>query len=240
MHARWTRAFLCAALASCAPDAPAPRPAATARSPNVLIVLLDTLRPDHLGCYGSLRPTSPRLDALAQRSALFEHAQSAAPLTVASLLTLVSSLYPEVHGVQGALNPGSMSSHVTTLAEVLAAHGYATAAFTEGGYANPQFGLGQGFQTFPAHQDDRDANVSNLPGAGDYVAECLEQMGYVVHRLTGADLTPEKLKGLDAVVRFDHGIAAGTQAACIQRAQALLVFHQQDGGPATGRGPADR
>jgi arylsulfatase A-like enzyme len=164
MHARWTRAFLCAALASCAPDAPPPRPHPAARSPNVLIVLLDTLRPDHLGCYGSPRPTSPRLDALAQRCALFEHAQSAAPLTVASLLTLVSSLYPEVHGVQGALNPGRMSEHVTTLAEVLAAHGYATAAFTEGGYANPQFGLGQGFQTFPAHQDDRDANVSNLLG----------------------------------------------------------------------------
>ena len=42
--------------------------------------------------------------------------------------------------------------------------------------------------------------VGYLPGAGDYVAECLEQMGYVVHRLTGADLTPEKLSGLDAVV----------------------------------------
>jgi LmbE family N-acetylglucosaminyl deacetylase len=42
--------------------------------------------------------------------------------------------------------------------------------------------------------------IGYLPGAGDSVAECLEQMGYVVHRLTGADLTPEKLKGLDAVV----------------------------------------
>jgi hypothetical protein len=42
--------------------------------------------------------------------------------------------------------------------------------------------------------------IGYLPGAGDSVAECLEQMGYVVHRLTGADLTPEKLTGLDAVV----------------------------------------
>jgi len=164
MHARWTRALLCAALGACAPEAPPARPASAARPPNVLIVLLDTLRADRLGCYGSQRPTSPRLDALAQRSALFEHAQSAAPLTVASLLTLVSSLYPEVHGVQGELNPGRMSEHVTTLAEVLAQHGYATAAFTEGGYANPQFGLGQGFQTFPSYPGDRDPNVSNLLG----------------------------------------------------------------------------
>ncbi len=46
----------------------------------------------------------------------------------------------------------------------------------------------------------RGFTIGYLPGAGDYVAECLEQMGYVVHRLTGADLTPEKLKGFDAVV----------------------------------------
>ena len=46
----------------------------------------------------------------------------------------------------------------------------------------------------------RGLNVGYLPGAGDYVAECLEQMGYFVRRLTGADLTPEKLAGLDAVV----------------------------------------
>ncbi len=146
-------------------DQPPPAAASAVKAPpNVLIVLLDTLRPDHLGCYGSPRPTSPHLDALAQGASVFENAQSAAPLTVASLLTLMSSLYPEVHGVQGALNPGRMSENVTTLAEVLAAHGYATAAFTEGGYANPDFGLGQGFQTFPAHPEDRDPNVSNLLG----------------------------------------------------------------------------
>ncbi|WP_438480148.1 PIG-L family deacetylase [Oleiharenicola lentus] len=46
----------------------------------------------------------------------------------------------------------------------------------------------------------KDTQVGYLPGAGDYVAECLEQMGYTVRRLTGADLTAEKLKGLDAVV----------------------------------------
>ena len=164
MRARFTLALLLATLAACGKEAgPAPAGNPT-RPPNVLVVLLDTLRPDHLGCYGSGRSTSPRLDELAARSALFEHAQSAAPLTVAALLSLHTSLYPQVHGVQGTLNPGRMSEHVTTLAEVLASHGYATAAFTEGGYANPQFGLGQGFQTFPAHPEDSDPNVSNLLG----------------------------------------------------------------------------
>jgi arylsulfatase A-like enzyme len=229
MHARWTLGFLCTALAACAPDAPPARPAAPVRPPNVLLVLLDTLRPDHLGCYGSPRPTSPRLDALAQRSALFEHAQSAAPLTVASLLTLVSSLYPEVHGVQGAPNPGRMSEHVTTLAEVLAGHGYATAAFTEGGYANPQFGLGQGFQTFPAHPDDRDANVSNLLGTSR-LAENLERASawlksardkpfflffhtYEVHQPNFA--RPEYLKPLRP--GFDEAADHARAAAVIER-----------------------
>ena len=163
MKGRTRALLLCLSLAACTREQPA-GPRAGARPPNVLVVLLDTLRPDHLGCYGSARPTSPHLDSLAQRACLFENAQSAAPLTVASILTLMTSLYPEVHGVQGAQNPGRMSEHVTTLAEILAAHGYATAAFTEGGYANPQFGLGQGFETFPAHPDDRDPDVTNLLG----------------------------------------------------------------------------
>ncbi|MBK7644047.1 MAG: sulfatase [Planctomycetes bacterium] len=164
MHARAAAWVLLAALAACNRSTPVEPRAPGKPPPNILVVVLDTLRPDHLGCYGSSRPTSPRLDSLAQRSCLFENAQSAAPLTVASLLSLVSSLYPAVHGVQGELNPGRMSEHVTTLAEVLAAHGYTTAAFTEGGYANPRFGLGQGFQTFPASPNDSDPNVSNLLG----------------------------------------------------------------------------
>ncbi len=129
---------------------------------NVLVVVLDTLRADRLSTYGSPRATAPGLDALAKDGFVFEDCQSAAPLTVASLLTLVTSLYPEVHGVQGAFNPGKMSENVTTLAEVLSARGYATAAFTEGGYARPDFGLGQGFQVFPRPPDDDDPNVTHL------------------------------------------------------------------------------
>lgn len=162
------------ALAACSRAPVPPAAPAPGAPPNVLIVLLDTLRPDHLGACGSPRPTSPHLDAVLAGASVFEDAQSAAPLTVASLLTLSTSLYPEVHGVQGALNPGRMSENVTTLAEVFSAHGYATAAFTEGGYANPGFGLGQGFQTFPAHPEDRDPNVSNLLGTSR-LAENLER-----------------------------------------------------------------
>ncbi len=147
------------AVTGCSDDPP--RTGSRAR-PNVLIVVLDTLRADRLAMYGAARDTAPGLDVLAERSIVFEDAQSAAPLTVASLLSLMTALHPEAHGIQGAPNPGRMSESVTTLAEVLQEHGYATAAFTEGGYARPDFGLGQGFQTYPRPPDDDRPNVSDL------------------------------------------------------------------------------
>jgi arylsulfatase A-like enzyme len=104
-----------------------------ARRPlNLVMVVLDTLRADHLGLYGYARATSPHLDAFADESFVFERAESAAPWTAPSLVTLVTSLYPEVHGVRGFPNPRRSSDGVVTLAEVLKRHGYATAAFTEG------------------------------------------------------------------------------------------------------------
>lgn len=69
--------------------------------------------------------------------------------------------------------------------------------------------------------------VGYLPGAGDYVAECLEQMGYVVHRLTGADLTPEKLRGLDAVV---IGVRAFNERADLKDAFPGLLTWVEAGG----------
>ncbi len=120
----------------------------TPRPPNVVVIVLDTLRPDALGCYGYARPTSPNIDRWAAESVLFENAQSAAPWTAPSLVSLMTSLYPNVHGVVGYDEPGAMSERVVTLAESLAARRYRTAAFTEGGYAVADFGLGQGFDVY--------------------------------------------------------------------------------------------
>jgi hypothetical protein len=69
--------------------------------------------------------------------------------------------------------------------------------------------------------------IGYLPGAGDAVAECMEQMGYVVHRLTGADLTPEKLKGLSAVV---IGVRAFNERTDLKAAfPGLLAWVEQGG-----------
>ncbi len=144
---RWSRQLLVSAaisaafLAACsAGDTPRPL--------NVVVIVLDTLRADALGCYGYARPTSPNIDRWASAAVLFENAQSAAPWTAPSLISLMTSLYPNVHGVVTYDEPGAMNERVVTLAESLAAQRYRTAAFTEGGYAVADFGLGQGFETY--------------------------------------------------------------------------------------------
>ncbi|MFH2002948.1 MAG: sulfatase-like hydrolase/transferase [Planctomycetota bacterium] len=79
---------------SCSPDA---KPV----HPNVLLISIDTLRADRLGCYGYTKPTSPILDALAKGkdSILFEQCYAQAPNTAPSHMTLLTSLYPTAHAV---------------------------------------------------------------------------------------------------------------------------------------------
>ncbi|HTF89906.1 MAG TPA: sulfatase [Planctomycetota bacterium] len=147
----------------------------TPRKPNVVFIVIDTLRPDHLGCYGSARATSPNLDAWAGDAVVFDRAMSAAPWTAPSLLSLMTSLYPSVHGVAHFPSPGQMSERVTTLAEVLKQQGYATGAFTEGGYAKKQFGLGQGFDVYPADPGDTTDDPSPKYEEASRVAATVER-----------------------------------------------------------------
>ena len=149
--------------------------------PNLVLVTLDTLRPDHLGCYGYARPTSPFLDQLASQSVVFEQAESPAPWTAPAMISIMTGLRPRAHGVFDFPNPGRLNERATTLAEVLSGHGYATGAFTEGGYAKGEFGLDQGFDVFPGNPGDGLTHMSNmlnpsrLAGNLDRALEWLEQ-----------------------------------------------------------------
>ncbi|MDX1502513.1 MAG: sulfatase [Thermoanaerobaculia bacterium] len=97
--------------------------------PNLILISLDTLRPDHVGAYGYERDTTPNLDALAARGALFETAYAHAPNTAPSHTSLLTSLYPTVHGVW---NHGiGLDPSVPTLAGILAENGYDTAAWVQ-------------------------------------------------------------------------------------------------------------
>lgn len=130
--------------------------------PNVLILVIDALRPDHLGCYGYARPTSPTLDALARRGVLFADATSPSSYTRAAVPSIFASVHPAAHGVfsQGR-QVEVLSDEYTTLAETLKARGYRTAAFMPNPSLHRSFNFVQGFDLYddnfpigdgPAHE----------------------------------------------------------------------------------------
>jgi arylsulfatase A-like enzyme len=132
-----------------------------ARPDGAVVVVVDALRADHLGCYGYQRPTSPSIDALAAGGTRFVQAISPAPWTLPAMATLWTGLLPAVHGAMQAsdmhawmadrstFRPTSvLDASRTTLAEVLRDHGFATAAFVGGSYPSAVFGMAQGFETF--------------------------------------------------------------------------------------------
>ena len=113
---------------------------------DVVLVVVDTLRADHLGVYGYERATSPRLDAFARRAAVFDAAWSAAPWTLPSVMSIMTSRYPSSHRVE---NDGlRLADDVPTLAETLRRAGYATGGFVSHVYVSSLYGFGRGFEVF--------------------------------------------------------------------------------------------
>jgi choline-sulfatase len=114
---------------------------------NVLLVTMDTTRADRLGCYGYIGGKTPNLDALAAEGVLFRDAYAQVPLTLPSHATIMTGLTPLSHGVH---NNGSyvLAPERTTLAEILKARGFRTAAFLASFSLDSRFGLDQGFDVY--------------------------------------------------------------------------------------------
>ena len=111
----------------------------TYKSPHgIILISLDNLRADHLGCYGYYRNTSPRIDAFARENIVFENAVVQSPWTLPSHMSIMTSLYPSFHGVRQY--PNVLNEKHVTLAELLREEGYQTAAFTDGGFIAACFG----------------------------------------------------------------------------------------------------
>jgi arylsulfatase A-like enzyme len=113
---------------------------------NVLLIGIDTLRPDHLGCYGYERDTSPAIDELAGEGVLFENTVSQSPWTLPSFATVLTSLYPNQHGAMTIVT--RVRSSIPTLATVLKQQGYATGAVVNASVLRPEFGLDRGFDFY--------------------------------------------------------------------------------------------
>ncbi len=121
--------------------------AASADAPNVLLITLDTTRPDHLGCYGYAAARTPALDSLAAGGVRFADALAPVPLTLPSHASLLTGVYPPTTGLR--LNSaGVLRAGVPTLAEHFHARGYRTGAFVAAWVLNATFGLNRGFDTY--------------------------------------------------------------------------------------------
>ena len=124
-----------------------------------MLIVVDTLRADHLGVYGYDRPTSPNLDEWAEGGAVFEHAFSTSPWTLPSFGTIFTGQLPSRHlagtfvrGVDGRPPDrsqfGQLDTLLPTLAEAAAAAGFATAAVVNNAFLGPRFGVDRGFDSY--------------------------------------------------------------------------------------------
>jgi arylsulfatase A-like enzyme len=114
--------------------------------PNVLLISVDTLRPDRLGCYGHDRNTSPTIDALARDGVRFDNAYSVAGWTLPAMATVLTGLYPRDHGATDfhwALDPA-----VPTMAGRLRRLGYDTRGYVSHVILEPRYGLAEGFASY--------------------------------------------------------------------------------------------
>jgi arylsulfatase A-like enzyme len=120
--------------------------------PNVLVIVMDTVRGDHLAVNGYHLPTTPNLQALAQDSVVYTQAMSASDFTLTSHASLFTGMYPSWHGAfcqpPEAAYGRRLDDSVPTLAGLLARQGYSTVAVAANLYMRSEFGLGRGFETF--------------------------------------------------------------------------------------------
>src|SRR5215469_2198883 len=122
-------------------------PATNIRRPNVLLITIDTLRADHVGCYGAKNIETPTLDALARDGIVFDRAISQVPLTWPSHAAILTGTYPFQNGVQD-FTGHPLSSQFRTIAEAFKQAGYATGAVISSFVLDRSWGLARGFDYY--------------------------------------------------------------------------------------------
>ncbi len=132
------------------------------RQANILLITMDTTRPDHLSCYSPKAAPTPNVDGLAARGTRFTQAVVQVPLTLPSHACIHTGAYPQTNGIRD--NGGfRLDPHVPTLAGLLGTHGFETAAFIGAAILNHRYGLNRGFQTY-ADDMHETKHVEKLPG----------------------------------------------------------------------------
>jgi arylsulfatase A-like enzyme len=140
---------------------------------GVLVISLDTLRADRLGCYGHARDTSPFIDELASRGVLFEQLISQFPSTMTSHMSIFTGLYPREHAVFAPR--GKLAKAIPTLPEVFQRAGFRTGGFTESGQMRGKHGFARGFDVFDDRARGRFDDIERTLGRGLEFLRSLER-----------------------------------------------------------------
>jgi choline-sulfatase len=143
----WCVLLLVLGVSACTSRPAQPAAAGHLKPFNVVVVTIDTLRPDHLRCYGYSNIETPSIDRLAQQGVLFENAVAQTPLTPPSHASMFTGQNPTVHGVR---NTGGfvLPSTARPLARILQEQGWDTAAFVSSAVLKKVIGFGNGFSVY--------------------------------------------------------------------------------------------
>jgi len=141
-----------------------PSPTLSGRAPAstpVLLISVDTLRADRLGCYGAHRVQTAAMDALAVQGIRFDRALAQVPITPPSHAVILTGTYPMYNGVRD-FNSSALPKSVGVVAEAFQRHGYDTAAFVSSAVLESSWGFNRGFQTYDDHFNLRNVDVTHL------------------------------------------------------------------------------
>ncbi len=147
--------------------------AAVKPQPNVVVITIDTLRADHLGCYGYKQIRTPNIDALAADSARFERAYTPVPVTLPSHTAIFTGTYPTLSGMHD-FSGNKLNATQPTLATILKQQGYVTGAVVGSAVLDSRFGLNRGFDFYYDHFDFsrlQEANLEEMERPGNVVAD---------------------------------------------------------------------
>src|ERR1700758_1827413 len=152
------------------------KPQTTKQRPNVILITIDTLRADHVGCYGYADIKTPTLDGLAADGVLFERAISQVPLTWPSHAVILTGTYPFQNGVQDFTGQ-PLDPRFRSIAQAFKQQGYATGAVVSAYVLDRSWGLARGFDFYddafsPEAFAKRDLGLVERP-AGESVTRAL-------------------------------------------------------------------
>jgi arylsulfatase A-like enzyme/Flp pilus assembly protein TadD len=142
-------------------------------APNVVVITIDTLRPDHLGCYGYTAIHTPNIDRLAEDGVRFERAYTSVPVTLPSHAIIFTGTYP-IHSGMHDFSANKLNPAEPTLASVLKEHGYVTGAVVASAVLDSRFGLNRGFDFYYDHFDFNrleESNIDEMERPGNVVAD---------------------------------------------------------------------